>query len=181
MDDTSQDRTPEFSINAIHLARTAQINTLTLSQMADQKASILIGATFVVFSLSVTRLTSADLTWSILSLAVTAFVSSLCAVIAILPSVRTAPTADDKSNILFFANFARMDEEEWKAALLAELKSDEAVLRIMLRDVYQNGRVLYTRKYRFLSYAYRAFLGGLLITMAVYLAETVFDLAPVPT
>ncbi len=179
MDDTSIDPAPEFSTNAIYLARTAQVNTLTLSQMADQKASILIGATFVVFSLSVTRLTSADLTWSILTLAGTAFVSSLCAVIAILPSVRATPDIDDQSNILFFANFARMGEEEWKAALLRDFRSDEAVLRIMLRDVYQNGQVLYRRKYRFLSYAYRAFLGGLVITMAVYLAETAFDLAPV--
>ncbi len=169
----------DFSINAIFLARTAQINTLTLSQMADQKASILIGATFVVFSLSVTKLTSADLTWSVLTLAATAFVSSLCAVIAILPSVQTAPKIDQGSNILFFGNFARMEEEEWKETLLAEFKSDEAVLRIMLRDVYQNGQVLYRRKYRFLTYAYRAFLSGLLVTMVVYLAESVFGLAPI--
>ncbi|MEO0462334.1 MAG: hypothetical protein AAF127_04330 [Pseudomonadota bacterium] len=75
-----------FSSNAIYLARTAQINTLTLSQMADNKASILIGATFVVFSLAVTKLIGAELTWAILALAITAFVASLCAVFAVLPA-----------------------------------------------------------------------------------------------
>ncbi|NBC88072.1 MAG: hypothetical protein GVX90_00985, partial [Alphaproteobacteria bacterium] len=44
----------DWSENAFHLLRTTQINTLALSQMADQKANIMIGATFVVFSLSVT-------------------------------------------------------------------------------------------------------------------------------
>ena len=33
-----------YSPHAIHLLRTAQINNLALSQMADQKASILMGA-----------------------------------------------------------------------------------------------------------------------------------------
>ena len=42
-----------YSPNAVHMMRTAQLNTLQLSQMADHKASILLGATFLVFSLSV--------------------------------------------------------------------------------------------------------------------------------
>ncbi|MGB3472168.1 MAG: Pycsar system effector family protein [Erythrobacter sp.] len=161
------------------MARTAQVNTLTLSQMADQKASILIGATFVVFSLSVTKLIGAQLTWAMLSLALTAFVSSVCAVIAVLPATPSKAPEESDANILFFASFALMPEEEWKQRLLNDLESDEAVLRIMLRDVYQNGQVLYRRKYRFLGLAYRLFLSGLLITMAVFAAETVFEIAPV--
>src|SRR3546814_15476718 len=39
--------------NAVHLVRTSQQLTMQLSQMADQKASILMGATFVVFTLAV--------------------------------------------------------------------------------------------------------------------------------
>ena len=46
----------KFSNHAIHLVRTAQVQTLSLSSMADNKASILIGATFVVFSMSITNL-----------------------------------------------------------------------------------------------------------------------------
>ena len=44
-----------FSLNAIHILRTVQLDTLTLSQMADQKASMLMGASFVVFSIAVGR------------------------------------------------------------------------------------------------------------------------------
>ncbi len=161
-----------FSAQAIHLVRTAQMNTLTLSQMADQKASILIGATFVVFSLAVTRLIGSEINFSTLCLAATAFLSSLCAVMAVLPSLGKPPSDAAAFNPLFFGHFAAISEEEWTEDLLDQFATDEALFRTMLKDVHQNGQVLYKRKYRFLSYAYRIFLGGLAVTMAVYFGET---------
>lgn len=168
-----------FSSNAIYLARTAQVNTLTLSQMADQKASILIGTTFVVFSLVVTKLMGSELTLPILCLSVTAFISSFCAVFAVLPSSTVSPALDDRSNILFFGNFAGMEEQDWQDMLIRDFQDDEAVLRMMLRDVHQNGQILHRRKYRFLGHAYRVFLGGLAITMFAYLADMTFGLGPI--
>jgi len=172
---------PAFSANAIYLARTAQINTLTLSQMADQKASILLGTTFVVFSIVVTKLIGSDLTWSIVCLSLTAFVSSLFAVFAVLPSHKGGATSEEGANVLFFGTFANMEEAEWQRRLMEDFKDDEAVLRIMMRDVHQNGQVLFRRKYRFLNYAYRVFLVGLAITLAAYLSEVIFGLAPITT
>lgn len=166
-----------FSANAIYLARTIQVNTLTLSQMADQKASILIGTTFVVFSLAVTKLIGTALTWSMLSLSLTAFASSFFAVLAVLPSTQGARPDDETANALFFGTFAQLDEDAWQASLIDKFRDDEAVLRMMLRDVHQNGRILHERKYRNLSIAYRAFLGGLAITMATYLLETTAGIA----
>lgn len=158
----------KFSAQSIHLIRTAQINTLTLSQMADQKASILIGATFVVFSLAVTRLLGSEISWSTLCLACTAFLSSLCAVLAVIPSLHKPPKSSDKFNALFFGHFAEMEEQEWTDNLLGNFETDEDLFRVMLKDIYQNGQVLHKRKYFFLSYAYRIFLGGLLVTFLVY-------------
>ncbi|QFT76134.1 Pycsar system effector family protein [Erythrobacter sp. THAF29] len=168
---------PDYSANAIHLCRTAQINTLTLSRMADQKANILIGATFVVFSLSVTRLIGSEITIATISLALTAFTSSLFAVLAVLPTTKSVAASDPHFNVLFFGHFTQVDEEEWKRNLLKELEDDEAVFRTMLRDIYQNGQILHRRKYRFLGYAYRIFLSGLLITMIIYAAEYFNELA----
>ena len=160
-----------FSQQTIHLLRTAQMNTLTLSQMADQKASILIGATFVVFSLAVTRLLGSEVSWSTLSLAATAFLSSLCAVLAVLPSLGKPPTDPKAFNLLFFGHFAAISEEEWSDELLDQFATDETLFRTILKDIHQNGQVLYKRKYRYLSYAYRIFLGGLLFTWLVYAGE----------
>lgn len=55
--------------------------------------------------------------------------------------------------------------------MLGEFRADESVYRMMLRDLHQNGTVLRRSKYRFLAWAYRIFLGGLVLTLLVYLAE----------
>jgi len=139
--------------------------------MADQKASILIGATFVVFSLAVTRLVGSELSWSMLSLAITAFCASLCAVLAVLPSLGEPPEDSEGFNALFFGHFAMLSTEEWADQMLDALEDDETLYRAMLKDIHQNGQVLYRRKYRFLGYAYRIFLGGLAVTMVIYTYE----------
>jgi hypothetical protein len=160
-----------YSAHAIHLVRTAQLNTLTLSQMADQKASILMGATFLVFSLTVSRALVDEVSFAMVMLATTAFVSSLCAVIAVIPSVSKPKSENIVPNKLFFGHFSGLDEAQWTQDVLEELHADEHVFRMMLHDIYQNGQVLQGRKYKFLSIAYRIFIFGLFATMVVYLLE----------
>lgn len=159
-----------YSANAVHMLRTTQTQTMQLSQMADQKASILMGASFVVFSISVSRSFAGDLPWSLTVLAIFAFLSSLCAVIAILPSA-AKPKGDFTPNLLFFGHFTLRDEHEWVADLLDRLDDDEAIYRTMLHDVYQNGQILHRRKYRFLAIAYRFFVVGLVATLATFITE----------
>jgi len=162
---------PPISIQAVHMIRTAQINTVTLSLMADQKAQILMGASFVVVSLVVTEAGRSAISWSMLCLAATAFLSSICAVIAILPKPGPPKVEKSSYNRLFFGHFALVDEEQWKEDVIAHARDDEAVYRMMLRDLYQNGLVLRRRKYRFLYYAYSIFLTGLAVTLLIYLLE----------
>ena len=163
-----------LSPQSVHLIRTAQSNTLNLSQMADGKANILIGATCVVFSLVITQAFSEDVKWSVIGLAVTAFLSAIFAVLAITPPLRAKSVPKEHVNLLFFSHFALMDEEEWIAEMLGRLHNDEALYRVMLRDLYQNGLVLHRRKYRYLALAYHLFLGGLGLTLVVFLIENTF-------
>ena len=48
---------------------------------------------------------------------------------------------------------------------------EEAVYRAMARDLYQNGCVLYAKKYRYLSYAYATFLVGFGSTLVALVWE----------
>lgn len=160
--------------SAIHLVRNAQIQGLTLSRMADQKASILMGATFVVFSISVSQATSGNVPWSLTILAAFAFLSSLCAVVAVLPSTKKVDPGKITPNLLFFGHFTGMKEEEWTDTLVEELRSDETVFRMMLHDIYQNGQVLQNKKYRFLGLAYKIFVTGLIFTMVNFVIEMAF-------
>ena len=106
-----------------------------------------------------------------LCLAATALVASSCAVSAILP--RPGPDSIDPAhyNPLFFGHFALIDEARWTEGMLADFRCVEALYRMMLRDLFQNGMVLRRRKFRYLGWAYRIFLGGLVLTLAIYLAE----------
>ena len=168
-----------FSIQAIHLVRTTQQINVTLSQMADQKASILMGATFVVFTISVGQASKGDFPYALMVLAISAFLSALCAIAAVLPSIRPprAAAQADKENMLFFGVFSQWGEEEYADRVLDVLRSDETVFRAMLRDTYQNGVVLQKKKYRYLGYAYRIFLVGLTLTLITFLFESHATLA----
>jgi len=163
-----------YSNHAIHLVRTTQQINLMLSQMADAKASILMGATFLVFTIAVGQARSGGLPWSLGVLALFAFVSAMCAVFAVLPSVGSPASAKrnaGKPNKLFFGYFTHMDEDEWTDAVLADLRADETVFRTMLHDVYQNGQVLQRKKYKYLAYAYKSFMAGLCLTAVTFAVE----------
>ena len=164
-----------YSNHAIHLVRTAQGINLALSQMADSKASILMGATFVVFTITVGQARNGSLPAALLVLAAFAFASAMCAVMAVLPSIgRPSRNAvPQRPNKLFFGTFTAMDEDEWTESVLADLRADETVFRTMLHDMYQNGQVLQHKKYRYLGYAYRLFMAGLTLTVLVFIGEYV--------
>lgn len=163
-----------YSNHAIHLVRTTQQINLSLSQMADQKASILMGATFLVFTIAVGQARGGTLPISLAVLALFAFISAMCAVFAVLPSVGKPSAAklnDGKANKLFFGTFTGLDEDEWTDSVLAELRADETVFRTMLHDIYQNGQVLQRKKYKFLAYAYKSFMFGMCLTAITFFIE----------
>lgn len=160
------DDEPAYSLHAIHLVRTAVQANLTLSQMADQKASMLLAATLVVFTIAIGQAGSGPHAPALLVLAAFAFLAALCAIVAVLPSVQRAGPA----NLLFFGAFSELDEDEFCASLLPRLTSDESVFRVMLRDLYQNGQILQRKKYRWLGRAYWLFLAGLVLAGITLLA-----------
>jgi hypothetical protein len=68
--------------------------------------------------------------------------------------------------------FTQVGEDEFAEHVLDAITTDEAMFRVMLRDIYQNGQVLQRKKYRFLGIAYRMFLAGLTLTLASFLFES---------
>lgn len=164
-----------YSNHAVHLVRTSQQINLSLSQMADQKASILMGATFLVFTISVGQARNGAFPYALAVLALFAFASAVCAVFAVLPKVSNPKHGVGSTNKLFFGYFTAMDEDEWTEQVLADLRSDEAIFRSMLHDIYQNGMVLQRKKFRYLGIAYRIFIAGMCLTVITFLVEQVAE------
>lgn len=165
----------EFPKEVHNLLVTAQSGHIALSEMADSKASILMGATFVVFTLAINEITSSRATVPLLILASFSFLATLFSVLALRPKIMKPPsTIGPNTNVVFFGAFSGIPEDDYVDHIIDTLRSEEATYRVMARDLYQNGRVLQFKKYRYLSFAYAAFLAGLVGTFGAFLFDLVF-------
>ncbi|MDO6413968.1 DUF5706 domain-containing protein [Sphingomonas sp. BIUV-7] len=161
---------PATPANAIHMIRTTQQAHYTLSQMADQKASILMAATFVIFTITIGQSREgAGPPLALIVLGGFAFLSAILTMLAVLPATKARPNAHP--NLLFFGSFTQLDQEEYVRRMLIALETDESIFRTMATDVYQNGTVLARKKYRLLGYAYRVFLVGLTASLLTFVAH----------
>jgi hypothetical protein len=158
-----------FPANAVNVVRTAQQINVQLSSMADQKASILMGAAFVIFTIAINQAHGTLPPLPLLILGASAFVAAAFAALAIMPAVGAKPRGP--ANLLFFGAFAQLEEAEFTEAMLEILRSDEASYRAMLRDMHQNGVVLARKKYRMLAYAYRALLAGMTASFLTFVVQ----------
>ena len=159
-----------FPTNAIHVVRTAQTIHVQLSAMADQKASILMGATFVIFTITIGQAHGTMPPLPLLILGGAAFLAAVCAVLAIVPATRFRPS-EGRTNLLFFGSFTTLGQEEYLDRVVAILHDEEESYRAMALDMYQNGLVLARKKYRMLGYAYRIFLLGMTASLIAFVAE----------
>ena len=159
--------TPSYPTNAIHLVRTVQMAQIQLSAMADTKASILMGATFVIFTITIGQARGGGAPVPLLILGGAAFFSAICAVLAVLPMTKKRKPATER-NLLFFGVFSQMDEDAFVDELMTRLRSDDSIYRTMAHDIHQAGSVLQKKKYRLLGYAYRIFLLGLVASCTAY-------------
>lgn len=158
-----------FPANMVQVIRTAQTNHVMLSQMADQKANMLLAATFVVFTIALGQAGGASVQVSLLILGTSAFLSAVFAILTVMPSTHFRTGGD--LNLLFFGSYTHLAEPEYLDRLMAEIRDEETAFRMMARDIYQNGVVLARRKYRLLGVSYRIFLVGLVISFAAFVVE----------
>lgn len=162
----------EFPKEVHNLLVTAQQAHVALSSMADTKASILMGATFVVFAMAIDKIMSGEPTLPLILLTLFSFAATVCSVLAVRPSVLKAPRHPKKgTNMLFFGGFAGMKEEEYVEHVIHLLRREETAYRAMARDIFQNGQVLQNKKYKYLSYAYTLFLAGLVSTCLAFVVQ----------
>lgn len=155
----------------IYSIRTMQQHHVQLSSMADQKANMLIGAAFLVLTLSIGQSQKNAFSLPLAILALSELISAGLAILAVMPS--TAPKSAKGNNWLFFGTFTQVEETVFQEKVLTLLKEPEDVFKTMLRDIYQLGCILQSKKYRYLALAYRTFLFGLIIAFLTFVYEQI--------
>ncbi|MEM0969247.1 MAG: Pycsar system effector family protein [Verrucomicrobiota bacterium] len=168
------------------LARNRQIIGQA-SVMADQKASIILGLEVLVLTIILKEYlglqSSPDgvpeistIFW-LLPLGFFTLISIIFALIVLMPSIggisfsQRRPAEKTPPNLLFFASIAQLDRNEFIEQMEEVLRSDEKIYRAILTDIHQESTVLFHKKFLFLKFAYRSFLGGLLISFIWVIAE----------
>lgn len=145
---------------SIYMLRTTHQHHVQLSAMADLKANILITASSILLSVIIALSADDDFAVSLAVLAAGTVAGLFFAVIAVVPKFRRS--RPDAFNTLFFGSFAHIPEDEYLERMTALARDPNAILAAQVRDLYQLGCYLETRKYRWLRVAYGCFLVGLI-------------------
>ncbi len=150
----------------------ANATNITLSQMADTKASILMGASFVVFSISIGDIAQGNANLPILVLTVFSFVATVFGVLCVRPSKMSArPLPVEKANILFFGSYTNTPRADYVDKVIGVLTSEEETYRKMAEDLYDHGKLLREDKFSWLYWSFTAFLVGMVATAAAVVIQ----------
>ena len=158
-------------VSVDQMLRTTQQHHVQLSQMADQKASLLFGIEALILTVTIRDILTINLSYWAIVLAIAILISVIFALLAVMPSVHP-PRYDPKyPDWLFFSSFANMEQEEYMEKMWAICQDDELVYQAIMRDIYNLGRVLFFKKYRYLRLSYLVFLSGLMFAFGIALVE----------
>ncbi|MEO7504697.1 MAG: Pycsar system effector family protein [Sphingomicrobium sp.] len=168
----------EFPKEVHNLIMAANSTNITLSGMADSKASILLGASFVVFSLSISDIAQGKASTPLLVLTMFSFIATIFGVLTVRPNrmrKAAAPIPADKVNILFFGSYIDCPREEYVDEMMRVLSSEEETYRRLTGDLWDHGHVLRDNKYKWLYWSYTFFFWGMIITAAAVVGQLIWD------
>ena len=164
--------------NWMYLLRTTQQHHVQLSSFADQKANIIIASNCIIFSITLARIETALGYWGVWSLLATSVLCIITAVMVVAPLSlpKKRPDFDSKNfNPLFFMHFSAYTPEEYDTRMKQIMETKEEVQESMIRDIYQIGKVLSTRKYPFLKISSAIFIGGMLLSLVLFSVQIALD------
>ena len=154
--------------------RTTSSNHLMLSQMADNKANILITINSIILSVVVSVLIrkleeDPRLVVPTIMLVSVCLTTIVFAILATRPNVSAGRfTRDDvknkKTNLLFFGNFHGMNVEDYEWSMKQMMKDADYLYGSLIKDIYYLGKVL-GKKYKFLRIAYNIFMFGFVLAI----------------
>lgn len=153
-----------------------QQQMIQLTGQADVKGSIVITASAIVVSVSVTQFNVSELRWSLVTLVAFVLLALLSSVIAVFPKFKIHPEPGDKLppgfNPFFFGHFSQITKQRHVEVMADVLRHGGTTYKVMVEDIYDQGYYMLTTKYRYLRFSYACFLIGF-IAAAIELTITV--------
>ncbi len=165
------------------MLRVTSKNHLTLSEIADKKANILISVNSIIISVILSVLLRKLTTETYLIIPTMLFL--LCAVTTIVLSIiATRPKVssgsftmeavkEKKINLLFFGNFYKASYKEYDEAMRHMMLDPDYLYGSLIKDIYYLGSVL-GRKYKLIRLAFNVFMIGIILSVLAFAIATIF-------
>ncbi len=151
-------------------------NHITLSDIADTKANILLSVNAIIVSLVLSNLipkldnpSNGYLIYPTVVFVLFTVASMILSVIATRPNVTSGEftredVAKKKINLLFFGNFHKMPLEDFEWGMNEMMQDRDYLYNSMIKDLYFLGKVLH-RKYSILRWTYAIFIIGIVVSV----------------
>ena len=129
---------------------------MTLNQMADTKASMIMTASSLILTITITQMQQLALL-PVTLLLVTGLMSIIFSIFAIIPPMH----AYGGVNLFYFRSFAEIEEEEFIALSKEVIADRERLYEAYLHEIYYLGKHRLTRKYALIRNGLWTLLVGL--------------------
>jgi hypothetical protein len=159
--------------------RVALRNHITLSDIADTKANILLSVNAIIISVALSNLlpkldnpSNSYLIYPTLIFLIFTVSSIVLSVLATRPNVTKGQftkedVANKKVNLLFFGNFHQMSLKDFEWAMSEMMQDKDYLYGSLTKDLYFLGLVL-NRKYGLLRTTYTVFMIGIIISVVAF-------------
>lgn len=142
---------------------------MSLSELADSKANIMITVCSILLSLAIAKLEQGVLVIPISAFAAFCVPALIFAILTVMPSAGVHhkpvehPSKLPHFNPLFFMHASLVPMPVFERTFEQALTNAPQYYRYMARDIYMAGLVLRTKKYRYLRWSYQALMAGIVL------------------
>jgi hypothetical protein len=154
-----------------HMLSMSRSHHINLSVMADQKANMLLTIASVVVTISIPRLIDPVFDAFAAILIFFCLVTIMLAPYAVMPKLSDEVSSSDipdyhrfDFNLLFFGDIIKLPYNIYELAMEEMLNDPSLSYQAQIKEMYSLGMFLSKKKYRFVRYAYQAFMVGLFCT-----------------
>lgn len=130
---------------------------MTLNQMADSKASMIMTAASIIITITLTQYDRLNLP-TILLLAGGGLLAVIFSILAIIPPLHVS----DTTNLFYFRSFSDLSEAEFRARFKSTIADRDKLYDAYLHEIYYLGKHRLTRKYGLIRNGLWTLLLGLL-------------------
>jgi len=172
----SKDAKPDRGIETMF--RVTLKNHTALSQIADNKANMLLSINAIIISILLSALLprihkNPELVLPMFILLTICVVTMVFATFSTIPKVTEGNASREaisrrETNLLFFGNFHKMKLQDYEWGMEEVMNDRNYLYGSMVKDLYFLGRVLH-KKYRYLRFAYGFFMFGMIISVLAFI------------